>query len=118
MVIVVTGSRDWTDAATLYAQLDGLHAKHGIEVLFHGGATGADTLAGRWAQQRGICEVVVPYASAYGKQGGSIRNGWLLDLGQPDLVVAFPTPSSVGTWNCIQQAKQRGLRIRIVKVKP
>lgn len=115
MIVVVTGSREWTDQTTLYASLDGLHARHGVEVLYHGAQRGADVMAGRWAQERGVPEVTVPYASAYGKKGGGIRNGWMLDIARPDLVVAFPTPESSGTWNCVQQAKDRGLNIRIVK---
>ncbi len=118
MIVVVTGSRTWTDRATLYATLDDLHTRYGVEVLYHGGAAdGADRLSGRWAQERGVPEVTVPYASAYGQRGGSIRNGWMLDLARPDLVVAFPDDNARGTWNCVTQAKQRGLQIRVVKAR-
>ena len=44
-----------------------------------------------------------------------MRNGWLLDFGLPNLVVAFPMKGSVGTWNMVTQAKQRGLNIRIIR---
>lgn len=115
MRLVVTGDRRWTDAPLVYDVLDTLHANYDIEVLFHGEATGLDTIAKQWAIERGIPVFGCPYASAYGKQGGPIRNGWLLDIGLPNLVVAFPMKGSVGTWNCVTQAKQRGLNIRIIR---
>lgn len=117
MMLVVTGSRNWTDKALLVKTLDDIHVRYNVVALLHGGASGADGLAGQWAQQRGVPEIIIPYASFYGKKGGTIRNGWLLDFGRPDLVVAFPTEQSVGTWNCVTQAKERGLNIRIVRAQ-
>jgi len=114
MMIVVTGSRTWRDKGLLVKTLDDLHVRYTVEGIIHGGATGADTMAGQWAQQRGLPEIIIPYASAYGKGGGAVRNSWLLQFGAPDLVLAFPTAESVGTWNCVTQAKQRGLNIRII----
>lgn len=114
MRIVVTGSRKWTNRELLHRTLDDLHVKYGIEVLYHGEQSGADLMAKAWAESRGLPNFGCPFAGFYGKQGGAIRNGWLLDEGRPDLVVAFPTKESVGTWNCLTQAKQRGLAVRIV----
>lgn len=114
MRVVVTGSRFWKNREVIYDTLDELHRKYVIEVLYHGEASGADTMAKQWAMERGIPVFGCPYAGAYGKQGGSIRNGWLLDEGRPDLVVAFPTAESKGTWNMLTQAKGRGIGIRLV----
>lgn len=114
MRIVVTGSREWTNRALLWSTLDDLHRRYTIEVLYHGEQSGADLMAKQWAMDRGLPSFGCPYAGHYGKQGGSIRNTWLLEEGRPDLVVAFPTQSSRGTWNCVTQAKQRGISIRIV----
>jgi hypothetical protein len=123
MIVVVTGGRDWSDKSLLYTSLDGLHGRYGVTAVIHGASGHADALSGAWAQERGIMEVGLPYASAYGKTGGSVRNGSMLDVGQALsvatgetlLVVAFPTPASRGTWNCVTKAKQRGLNIRIVE---
>lgn len=115
IVVLVTGARDWTDAVRLAGQLDDLHRRYRISALIHGGAHGADTLAGQWAQHNGVCEIVFPYASAYGKDGGPVRNQWMLDWGVPDMLVAFPTPSARGTWDMVQKAKQRGVSVRIVR---
>lgn len=125
MIVVVTGSRTWTHRSVLYQALDEVHAKYGITWLIHGRAAGADGLAEAWSIERGVPNPSIPYPSARGKDGGPIRNGWLLDLAQAlvllttdtVLVVAFPTPESVGTWNCVTQAKARGLPIRIVRVR-
>lgn len=125
MIVVVTGSRTWTNRGVLVQALDDLHARYGISWLVHGRAAGADGLAELWALERGIPNPSIPYASAHGKGGGPIRNGWLLDVaqalagatGESVLVVAFPTPESIGTWNCVTQAKNRGLAIRIVKIR-
>lgn len=115
MRVVVTGSREWTDTALLRQVLDDLHVQYGIEVLFHGDQRGADTLAKQWCLERGIPVFGCPYPPAYGKTGGSTRNGWLLKYGLPDLVVAFPMKNSVGTWNCVTQARGLNLRIRTVR---
>ena len=120
MRLVVTGSRDWSDKALLYRVLDEIHARYSISVLFHGKARGADTMAEQWALERGVSNFGNPYPPAYGQRGGTVRNGWLLDeaalLGARGvLVVAFPMKHSTGTWNCVTQAKQRGLDIRLVR---
>jgi hypothetical protein len=115
MRLVVSGSREWNDKALAYAVMDDLHAKYAIEVVFHGEADGLDGIVKRWCIERGIPVFGCPYASAYDKQGGPIRNGWLLTYGVPDMVVAFPMKNSIGTWNLVTQAKARKIPIRIVK---
>lgn len=115
MRIVVTGSREWNDKPLVYRVMDDLHVKYGIEVVFHGEAAGLDGIVKMWALERGLPVFGCPYASAHGKAGGPIRNGWLLKYGQPDLLVAFPLKHSVGTWNCVTQAKRAGIPIRIVR---
>lgn len=115
MRLVVSGSRDWTDRALVYEVMDTLHSNYGIEVVFHGDQRGLDTWVKQWALERGVPVFGCPYPPAYGKQGGGVRNGWLLDFGLPNLVVAFPMKASVGTWNMVTQAKQRGLNIRVIR---
>lgn len=110
----MTGDRTYRDRALVYATMDDLHARYGITLVVHGEATGLDTLVKGWALERGLPVFGCPYPPAYGKQGGTIRNGWLLDFAMPELVVAFPMKHSIGTWNMVTQAKQRGLNIRII----
>lgn len=59
--------------------------------IIHGGAKGADSLAGRWANQRGIPTVCMEANwQYYDKQAGMIRNEWMIKYCNPDLVIAFP----------------------------
>jgi hypothetical protein len=60
MHIIVTGGRHYDDRNYLFGALDALHAVTPIARLAHGGARGADTLAGEWAQSRNVPEVSYP----------------------------------------------------------
>lgn len=118
MMLLVTGSREWHDLGLLNATLDDLHARYGIQGVIHGAAIGADSMAGAWAQAHGVIEMKVPYAGAYGKRGGRIRNQWMVDivsLFDAPFCVAFPTNGAGGTWDCVQKAKARGVPVRIVE---
>lgn len=116
MIAVVTGSRDWKHADILNKALDTLRPS----LVFHGGARGADTLAGKWCDEKGIDCVVVPALwTSHGKQAGSLRNKRMLELANtiaqatqlPITVLAFPMPESIGTKHCMAQAKKMGIHV-------
>lgn len=115
MRILVTGGRDYSDQARLFAELDAIHAKRPITVLVHGRAKGADTLADLWCEINGVpCIGMRASWSVYGKGAGSIRNGWMLKFAGPiDAVVAFP--GGRGTANMVKQAEAKGIYIHKVK---
>lgn len=54
MRVLVTGGRDYSDRATVFRELDKLHAELTICTLIHGAATGADSLADAWSKSRGV----------------------------------------------------------------
>ena len=111
--VVVCGGRDLVDENYVFNILDycAQWFAPGV-VIIHGGARGADTLAGKWAHARGhLCVVIPANWHLYGKRAGHIRNGWLLDL-NPDLVIALP--GGVGTANMVKQTKQRGVLLYAV----
>lgn len=82
--------------------------------IIHGVARGADLMARRWAQDRGICCIEVPANwIKYEKKGGGIRNQWMLDFCSPDLVIAFP--GKAGTGDMIRRAKKAGVAVYEVK---
>jgi len=111
--LLVTGGRDYHNKDELYNALDRIASKHYIEVLIHGAARGADTLAGRWAQERGIEVIAVPANwTQYGRQAGPIRNLDMLNNHCPNLVVAFS--GGKGTKNMIDISKKAG--IKVVKI--
>lgn len=113
MRLLVCGGRDYRDQIRAWAALDRLLAKRPIEVLIHGGATGADTLADEWAQARGIQRRVFAVTRdqwrELGRIAGPLRNSKMLREGEPDGVVAFP--GGRGTADMIRQAESWGLRV-------
>ena len=88
--VLVFGGRDFHDeAAMVTALLDELQEG---DVVIHGGARGADALAGDVAGRLMGHEVVVFPAqwAKYGKGAGPIRNQQMLDEGKPDRAVMLP----------------------------
>src|SRR5690348_7393039 len=108
MKLLVCGGRTYFDAKTLWRVLDDLHARHGVTAVIHGGAKGADTLAGEWAASHGV-DVTVYYANwtAHGAAAGPRRSARMLADGKPDLVVAFP--GGAGTRDMVAKAKAAGV---------
>jgi hypothetical protein len=117
--VLVCGGRDYSDKDRLNAVLDKLNdAGEGdqIAVIIQGGARGADRLAGEWAYSK-------PYVRQeqfdaewdhYGKMAGGIRNQRMLDVGQPDLVIAFP--GGRGTADMVRKARRAG--VQVVEIAP
>lgn len=116
-IALVTGGRVFEDRPTIYDRLDYFHARLGFTLLIHGGAKGADTLAGDWAAARGVpTEVYVPNWNKFGKGAGPMRNRQMLDrvalASQGDgraVVIWFP--GGAGTADCRREAVRRELRV-------
>jgi len=120
-VVIVTGSRDWTDEGAILGRLG--EYQRGTIVL-HGAALGADQLADRIAREMNMQPVRHPYFSDLGKSGGPARNAFLVALGMAyqahgyDVIVeAFPLPQSRGTWDCVRQAERALLRVNVGQVE-
>lgn len=120
MRVLVTGGRDFQPYSTVMTTLDYVHCKVGITEIIHGGAgtrdwhtqiaqLGADLLAGRWAEERGIKETCMPADwETHGRAAGPIRNSAMIDL-NPDLVVAFS--GGKGTSDLLRKARARKIKI-------
>lgn len=110
MRILVCGGRNYFKRDFVAKTLDG-HLRHfGVELIIHGGQSGADTCAEWWARQRDILCLRVPAQwSQLGRKAGPIRNGLMLMLGGPTLVLAFP--GGLGTKNMTDQAIAAGVRV-------
>lgn len=116
MIVLVCGGRDFTDDVLLEHVLDQLHEEHCFTKLIHGGAYGADTLAGTWAHWRGVPKKVYRAQwEKHGKAAGPIRNQRMLDESKPDLVVAFE--GRVGTADMVSKAKKVGIAVITVNKK-
>jgi hypothetical protein len=112
MRLLVSGSRECENWEFVQARLDDLKERNTIEVVIHGGAGGVDTLAGVWARRNDIPEEVYTADwDTHGKAAGPIRNTKMLDEGKPDVVVAFPTKTSKGTVNMINQTEKRRINL-------
>ena len=115
MRVLVTGGRNFNDKNILFETLGALHATHAFSAIIHGGANGADHLAGEWAATTGV-QTIIHYAewNKHGLAAGPIRNTKMLEE-KPDLVVAFP--GGKGTADMVRKAKTAGLRIIMVGTK-
>lgn len=110
--ILVCGGRHYDNSARVNAILDGYRREtpHDALRIIQGGATGADRLARLWCMQRRI-----PYDNfsanwkEFGSAAGPIRNARMLEVGKPDLVVAFP--GGKGTADMIAKARAAGVEV-------
>ena len=114
MKILVCGGRKYDAPDTVFGALDRLRAAGCVDMVIHGGAKGADALAGRWAHDRGVQEVICPANwDRRGTWAGPIRNSAMLLL-QPDLVLAFP--GGKGTEDMVRKAEAKGIRVQRISV--
>lgn len=117
--VIIAGGREFSDYALLCESCDKFlcqkHQTHDI-VVISGTARGADILGERYAHERGYA--VEKYPADWnrdGKAAGPIRNAQMAKVA--DTLIAFWDGQSKGTANMIDQAKTRGLSIKIVKYK-
>src|SRR5688500_11325531 len=112
MRVLICGDRGWSDRQAIAEFVELLSDD---SVVIHGGARGADRMAGEEAAARGleVIEVKADWAR-YGRAAGPIRNAAMLDE-DPELVVAFheDLSESKGTANMVKQARKAGLPVDV-----
>lgn len=133
LTVLVTGSRNWTDVATIRVALDAavtgaLWQVDRVEpLLVHGACpfrtvdglvASADILASNEAYRRGWARHAMSADwQEYGRRAGPIRNREMVDfvMGRPGIrvAVAFPLPESRGTLDCIRQARAAGIPVAV-----
>lgn len=110
--VLVTGSRDWTDAAKIKARLEELPPD---TIVIAGGARGADEIARDAAMSLGMhCAEVKANWRSYKSDAGMLRNRVMLAL-EPDLVLAFPLAQSRGTLGCIAEAEKLDIPVEVIE---
>jgi hypothetical protein len=110
MIVLVTGGRDFNDLAMAFDAIAAVHETTPISVLVHGDAKGADTLAGNVAKELGINVVKCPANwIKYKKAAGPIRNAFMLDMFNIDLVIEFP--GGAGTADMVAQSRKRDIPV-------
>ncbi len=114
--VLICGGRHFTDFERIKATLVELGGKDKISIVIHGAADGADCLGALAAQELGIPMVAVPADwKKHGLAAGPIRNQEMLDVHEPNLVLAFPDPASRGTWDMVRRAKKAEIEVRVFK---
>ena len=109
MRFLVCGGRKFNDYNRLEHILN-FYVGLPTDVIIHGGAQGADYLAGVWASVHGVPVEVYPAEwDKYGKSAGYIRNAKMLKEGRPHIVIAFP--GGKGTKMMVELAKKAGVQI-------
>lgn len=128
--VLITGSRHWADYRTLALALSIQVAGCSTVTVVHGGASGADALAGKYAQKHPKCVEEVHLADwnapcadyckhtprfrvtgePYCPAAGVIRNQTMVDLGA-DICLAFPLGESKGTRDCMRRAEAAGITV-------
>lgn len=103
MIILVCGGRDYSNWEFVKQYLDSLDD---VEMVIQGGAKGADSLAKRWARERGIHCAQVDAMWEIGRGAGPARNRAMLLL-RPDYVVGFD--GGVGTRHMLSVARKAGI---------
>jgi hypothetical protein len=111
MNVAVVGSREFNDYERMKAVLYPHRDK--ITMIISGGAIGADTLAQRYAKEKGIPILIhYPNYKKFGKGAPTRRN---FDIAEDaEIMIAFPLGSSVGTWHAIKVMKKLGKLVEII----
>jgi hypothetical protein len=114
MRLLVTGDRNWKDERIIQNVLEMLKIIKPDMVVIHGGANGADSIAGDIAESLGIktLEFRADW-NKYGRAAGPIRNQQMLDEGKPTAVMAFHKDlrSSRGTLDMCKRARSINLPV-------
>lgn len=111
--VIVAGPRDYWQFDVIKKAMD-YYLGNLDWGLVCGMAPGVDTVARNIAEAQG--RKIFPFPAdwdQYGKSAGPIRNGEMANFAEA--LLAFDN-GSPGTANMIKQAKQKGLRIKIVKI--
>ncbi|WP_089177297.1 DUF2493 domain-containing protein [Bosea sp. AS-1] len=113
MRLLVTGGRDFTNRELAFSALNKLDAENCIDVVIHGAAKGADTLAARWCAAMNV--PVWPFPAEWRRHqnaAGPIRNQRMIDEAAPSHVLAFSGGN--GTADMVRRA--RAANIPVIEV--
>jgi hypothetical protein len=115
--VIVAGGRDFCDYPKMVAYLDRILSLKVADpetkvILISGMARGADSLAIRYAEEKGLIVEKFPADwETYGKSAGYRRNCQMAEVA--NALVAFP--GGRGTAHMIETAKAKGLAVREVR---
>jgi hypothetical protein len=104
--LLVTGSRDWSDARVITRELEIVQAHEGEQVvLVSGNCRGADLIAEEVAVKFGwMIERHPADWKTHGKRAGFVRNAEMVEKGA-DYCLAFVKDNSAGASNTVVKAR-------------
>lgn len=117
ITIIVGGTRTFSDFRMLSDRLDGWTAEYDKVVVVTGACpTGADALAERWAFENrfGVLRFH-PDWEKHGKSAGPMRTLEMLKDSGATRAYVFWDGKSPGSKYLIEQARKRGLKVRVVR---
>jgi len=112
--LLVCGSRYWTNQSLISMCI----RFYNPEIVIHGNARGADSIAGEEAKKLGIEVKAFPANwDLYGRAAGAIRNQQMIDEGQPDFILAFHDfiEISKGTKDMLKLARRHNIPWELVE---
>jgi hypothetical protein len=115
MYFLVTGGRSYGKRQRVREAIR-IYAKAG-NVLIHGGAKGADTIAHEiWTEEYQLPSITVPApwkragrAAGMMRNDGMVKGKWAKGAPVPTLVIAFP--GGRGTNGCVSLARQENIPV-------
>lgn len=116
--VLICGDRYWSKSSSIRREIERLIKVAGRAdklLVIHGGARGADSIAGQEAQELGVHTAQVDALwDSYHRGAGPKRNAVMLTL-DPDEVVAFhpDIESSKGTKDMMSRAKRKGTKTMV-----
>jgi hypothetical protein len=124
--VLITGSREFADRPAIAAALSAVARQYPGQTLtvVHGGARGADSLAGAIArdfpeqlieERHIVSDWGSKSAGTFDVSAGHRRNQRMVDAGA-FVCLAFPSRKhrSSGTWSCVAKAKKAGIEVRVI----
>ena len=110
--ILVTGSREWTDAGVIRAVIRHEVMRLPTAIVVHGAARGADLMAGAAARALGLTEErYLAQWTTLGRGAGIIRNMEMIARGA-DVCLAFIKDNSPGATHCARMAEQARIPVK------
>ena len=113
LTVLICGDRNWASRTSIIKRLKQLPLD---TLIIHGGARGADSIAGEEALKLGFEVQVFPAEwDKYGLAAGPKRNIQMLDQ-NPQLVIAFHPnlTQSRGTAHTVREARKRQIKVHLV----
>ena len=119
MKVLICGGRDMEDKDLVYKTLAPYYEEYKDELeIVSGMAKGADHWGYLFSFHYDLkCHKFPANWDKYGKSAGPRRNKQMLDEtpGGVDLVIAFPTKNSRGTWHMVQLAREYGIKTVVIE---